>query len=202
MTRVHARARGLRSYINFWYSDLGSLFAFLPYRPASPLPVPSHPIPSHPDMTQATSPTSSSDSSLPQYGFGAEVAFDALIDTNPFLFRVYTPRQSGPTPASASDDSDSPQFLAQQFQNDPLVPLSKPSPATYDDVAHHMDWTSKLTSPFVSSSFSFAWALWEAVRRYHGNMKHDVEIAVIDARLVADKAVTAIEVLRKSKTKE
>ena len=153
-------------------------------------------------MPQATSPTSSSDSSLPQYGFGAEVAFEALIETNPFLFRVYTPKHSASTSASTSDDSDSPYFLAQRFENDPMAPSSKPSPATYADVAHHMDWTTKSTSPFVSSSFSFAWALWEAVRRYHGNMKHDVEIAVIDARLVVDKAVTAIELLRKGKTKE
>lgn len=152
-------------------------------------------------MTQVTSPTSPSDSSLPQYGFGAEVAFDALIDTNPFLFRVYTPKHSS-TSASTSDDPDAPFFLAQQFENDPLASSSKPSPATYTDVARHMDWTSKSTSPFVSSSFSFAWALWEAVRRYHGNMKHDVEIAVIDTRLIADKAVTAVELLRKSKTKE
>ena len=153
-------------------------------------------------MTQATSPTSTSDSSLPQYGFGAEIAFDALIDTNPFLFRVYTPKHSTSTSDSTSDDSDAPQFLAQQFENDPLAPSSKQSPATYADVANHMDWTTKSTSPFVSTSFSFAWALWEAVRRYHGNMKHDVEIAVIDARLVADRAVTAVEVLRKSKAKE
>lgn len=156
-------------------------------------------------MPPATSPTSPSDSSLPQYGFGAEVAFDALIDTNPFLFRVYTPKHAAPTSASASDDSDDPDapfFLAQRFENDPLAPLSKPSPATYADVAHHMDFTGKSTSGFVSSSFSFAWALWEAVRRYHGNVKHDVEIAVIDARLVADKAVTAVELLRKSKTGE
>ena len=159
-------------------------------------------IPSHPDMTQATSPTSPSDSSLPQYGFGAEVAFDALIDTNPFLFRVYTPQHSASASASKSDDSDSPYFLAQRFQNDPLAPTSKSSTATYADVANHMDWTTKSTSPFVSSSFSFAWALWEAVRRYHGNMKHDVEIAVIDARLVAAEAVTAVELLRKSKAKE
>ena len=157
---------------------------------------------SHPDMSQATSPSSPSDSSLPQYGFGAEVAFDALVDTNPFLFRVYTPKHSASTSASTSDDCDAPFFLAQQFQNDPLASPSKSSPATYADVAHHMEWTTKSTSPFVSSSFSFAWALWEAVRRYHGNMKHDVEIAVIDARLVADRAVTALELLRKSKTKE
>ena len=153
-------------------------------------------------MTQATAPTPPSDASLPQYGFGAEVAFNALIDTNPFLFRVYTPKRSTSPSSSTSDDPDAPYFLAQRFENDPLAPPSKPSPATYADVANHMDWTTKSTSPFVSSSFSFAWALWEAVRRYHGDMKHDVEIAVIDARLVADKAVTAIELLRKSKTKE
>jgi len=33
-------------------------------------------------------------------------------------------------------------------------------------------------------------------------MKHDFEIAVIDARLVSDKAVTAVELLRNSKAKE
>jgi hypothetical protein len=115
---------------------------------------------------------------------------------------VYTPKHSAPTSASTSDDSDASYFLAQRFENDPLIPSSKPSPATYADVAHHMDWTTKSTSPFVSTSFSFAWALWEAVRRYHGDMKHDVEIAVIDARLVADKAVTGVELLRKSKAKE
>ncbi|KAF9648317.1 hypothetical protein BDM02DRAFT_3096758 [Thelephora ganbajun] len=153
-------------------------------------------------MQQVTSPTSPSDFSLPQYGFGAEVAFDALIDTNPFLFRVYTPKHSASASTSASDDSDAPYFLAQRFDNDPLAPISKPSLATYADVAHHMDWVTKSTSPFVSSSFSFAWALWEAVRRYHSNVKHDVEIAVIDARLVVGKAVTAIELLRKSQTKE
>ena len=183
-----------KSLINFWDSDPGSFFAFSPHLPLLPTS-----IPSHPDMTSPASPT---DSSLPQYGFGAEVAFDALIDTNPFLFRVYTPKQSASTCCSTSDDPDAPFFLAQQFQSDPLAPLSKPSPASYADVAQHMDWTKKSTSPFVSSSFSFAWALWEAVRRYHGNMKHDVEIAVIDARLVADRAVTAVELLRKSKTKE
>lgn len=153
-------------------------------------------------MTQATSQTSSSNSSLPQYGFGAEVAFDTLIETNPFLFRVHTPRQSASIPTPTSDDCDTPYFLAQRFENNPLAPLSKPSPVTYADVTHHMDLTTKLTSPFVSSSFSFAWALWEAVRRYHSDMKHDIEITVIDARFVADKAVTAIELLRTGKTNE
>ena len=153
-------------------------------------------------MSQAAALTPPSDSSLPQYGFGAEVAFDALIETNPFLFRVYTPRHSTSPPTSTFDDSDAPYLLARQFESDPLAPTSKPSPSTYADVVHHMDWAKKSTSPFISTSFSFAWALWEAVRKYHCDMKHDVEIAVIDARLVADKAVTAIELLRKSKTEE
>jgi len=108
--------------------------ATAPYRPAPPIPPPSHP-----DIPQATSPTSSSDSSLPQYGFGAEVAFEALIETNPFLFRVYTQKHSASRPASTSDDSDSPYFLAQRFKKDPLAPSSGPLPATYTDVAHHMD---------------------------------------------------------------
>lgn len=60
-----------------------------------------------------------------------------------------------------------------------------------------MDWTTKSSSPYVSTSFSFAWAVWEAVRRYHVNMKHDIEIAVIDASAVADQAVTALSLLRK-----
>ncbi|KAI0057016.1 hypothetical protein BV25DRAFT_1813125 [Artomyces pyxidatus] len=68
---------------------------------------------------------------------------------------------------------------------------------SYADVANHMDWTKKSSSPYVTTSFSFAWALWEATRRYKGNMKNDIEIAVIDARAVAGRAVTALELLRK-----
>jgi hypothetical protein len=142
------------------------------------------------------------DMALPQYGFGADVCFDNLVGTNQFLFRVYTPRR--PT-SEGSDTSDKPSFTAQRFQDDP--PSSKrmkrkPSPGTYADVAQHMDWTTKSSSPYVSTSFSFAWAIWEAVRRYRVDMKHDVEIAVIDASAVADQAVTALDLLRTGNTKE
>ncbi|PCH36874.1 hypothetical protein WOLCODRAFT_140621 [Wolfiporia cocos MD-104 SS10] len=67
---------------------------------------------------------------------------------------------------------------------------------TYADVAQHLDWTTRSQSPYISTSFSFAWAIWEATRRYHHGVKHDVEIAVIDAKCVASRAVTAVELLR------
>ena len=73
---------------------------------------------------------------------------------------------------------------------------------TYEDVIQHLDWTQRGQSPYVSTSFSFAWAIWEAIRRYHVNVKHDVEIAVIDARAVADHATTAVELLMKASPKQ
>lgn len=132
--------------------------------------------------------------SLPQYGFGAELGFDNLVGTNPFLFRVYTPKSS---------DSEKPSFTAQGFQDESKRIKRKPaSEATYADVVNHMEWTSKSTSPYVSTSFSFAFAIHEAVRRYRVDMKHDVEIALIDANAVADHAVTALDLLRRGSFKE
>ncbi|THH07736.1 hypothetical protein EW145_g3183 [Phellinidium pouzarii] len=67
---------------------------------------------------------------------------------------------------------------------------------TYADLVRHLDWTTRARSPYVTTSFSFFWALWEAVRRYRLGIKHDVEIAVIDARRLRGSARTALEVLR------
>ncbi|KAH9171800.1 hypothetical protein EDB89DRAFT_1851986 [Lactarius sanguifluus] len=75
-------------------------------------------------------------------------------------------------------------------------------PNSYADVANHMDGTKKSSSPFVTTSFSFAWAIWEATRRYKSNPKQAIEIAVIDAKAVAGRAVTALELLRKGSPKE
>jgi hypothetical protein len=141
--------------------------------------------------------------SLAQHGLGPEDTFNELVGQNPFLFRVYTPRRH-----SLFVDSSDPFFLGQSFDESfTLVPekLSDPSsqlcdisfPGTYADVTQHMEWTTRAFSPFISTSFSFVWALWEAVRRYRVNVKHDVEIAVIDARALVGRAVTAAELLRK-----
>lgn len=140
---------------------------------------------------------------LPQYGFGAELKFDTLVQSNPFLFRVYTPKQRSPF----FDDSE-PFFVGHQFdERFTRSPVSLSSPGvpvagTYDDVVRHMDWKSRHTSPFISTSFSFAWAIWEASRRYKINVKHDIEIAVIDARALVGRAVTAVELLRLSTAKD
>ena len=138
---------------------------------------------------------------LPQYGFGAEVNFGTLLNANHFLFRVYTPVPR----------VNDPYFIAPKFEakyNSPLedslwqksfdigppeIPIG-----TYEDVVKHMDWTTRLSSPFISTSFSFIWSIWEALRRYHFGVKKDVEIAVIDARRVSHKAVTAVQLLRES----
>lgn len=145
------------------------------------------------------------DNSLPQYGFGSEFAFDILVKQNPFLFRVYTPK-----PRSPFFDNTEPFFVGQAFDENctpfPQSLSNTPHPtsltATYLDVEKHMNWTTRSSSPFVSTSFSVVWAIWEALRRYHVNVKHDIEIAVIDANAIAGQAVTALELLRKSTPKQ
>ncbi|KAG8216081.1 hypothetical protein J3R82DRAFT_8082 [Butyriboletus roseoflavus] len=48
---------------------------------------------------------------LPQYGFGSEFCFDSLVQDNPFLFRVYTPK----TRSRIFDDAAPPYFIGQKF---------------------------------------------------------------------------------------
>ncbi|KAI0029293.1 hypothetical protein K488DRAFT_19335, partial [Vararia minispora EC-137] len=141
---------------------------------------------------------------LPQYGFGPNLTFDSLVRHNPFLFRVYTPK-----PLPPFFDSSQPFFIGQKFKNHTHFPDDEemePPPsgplATYSDVVNHMDGGKKSTSPYVTTSFSFAWAIWEATRRYNSQPNHDIEIAIIDARALTDRAVTALEVLRQGSPQE
>lgn len=55
----------------------------------------------------------------------------------------------------------------------------KPSLST---LLAHLDPGTRPNSSYVSASMSFFYALWEAVRRYRINVKHDVEIAIIDGK--------------------
>ncbi|KAF8654814.1 hypothetical protein AX16_003383 [Volvariella volvacea WC 439] len=152
--------------------------------------------------SQPSTPTSP----LPQYGFSTDIDFDSLVKTNRFLFRVYTPKHQLHT----SDDTDL-FFVAPKFderyalspkeltwQSNDRLPVSQT--ATFEDIARHMDWTKRSTSAYISTSFSFIWSIWEALRRYHQNVKKDVEIAVIDATLLAGKAATAVQILRKAES--
>lgn len=151
-----------------------------------------------------------SESPLPQYGFSSEFSFDSLVQDNPFLFRVYTPK----THSHIYDHAAEPYFVGQKFdehftraaeqlKDSSFAPgESVASACTYRDVAQHMDWTQRHMSPFVSTTFSFVWALWEATRRYKVGLKHDIEIAVIDARMLAGRAATALELLRKGTPRE
>ncbi|PPQ99310.1 hypothetical protein CVT24_009178 [Panaeolus cyanescens] len=135
---------------------------------------------------------------LPQSGFGSVIDFQSLVPRNPFLFRVYTPKEKSPF----SDDTD-PLFVAPKFDElfartpVEISQASFPDPAAWDctDVAHHMEWTTRSSSSFISTSFSFSWAIWEAVRRYHLGVKKDIEIAIIDAAAVDGRAATAVELL-------
>lgn len=147
--------------------------------------------------------------SLPQYGFGTDFDFDSLITDNHFLFRVYTPRERSPF----FDDTD-PFFIAPKFNeryNLSPAQLSEwrahhgappPHVGTYEDVVTHMNWTTRSSSPYISTSFSFIWSIWEALRRYHQGVKKDVQIAVIDASAVTGRAVTAVQLLRQSSPSE
>ncbi|KAF8152999.1 hypothetical protein B0H34DRAFT_800262 [Crassisporium funariophilum] len=142
--------------------------------------------------------------SLPQCGFGSEIDFDTLIQSNRFLFRVYTPKEKSPF----SDDTD-PFFVAPKFDelfarspvDIPNVKFSEPLAGSYADVAKHMEWTTRSTSPYISTSFSFSWSIWEAVRRYHLGVKKDIEIAIIDATALGGRAATAVQLLRKCPSK-
>ncbi|KDR77064.1 hypothetical protein GALMADRAFT_139090 [Galerina marginata CBS 339.88] len=143
--------------------------------------------------------------SLPQCGFGAEVDFDSLITSNRFLFRVYTPKERSPF----ADDTE-PFFLAPKFDDQvarspidlPKIKFSEPLIGSYAEVARHMEWTTRTSSSYISTSFSFSWSVWEAVRRYHQGIKKDVEIAVIDATALGGRAATAVQLLQKSSLAE
>ena len=142
---------------------------------------------------------------LPQCGFGADIDFDTLIKANRFLFRVYTPKERSPF----EDDTD-PFFVAPRFDEQvarspvdvPKIRFSEAVIGTYDEVARHLDWTTRATSCYISTSFSFSWSIWEAVRRYHQGVKKDVEIAVIDGTALGGRAATAIQLLQKSSLEE
>lgn len=146
---------------------------------------------------------------LPQYGFSETLDFARLVGHNQFLFRVYTPKECSPF----FDDSE-PFFIAPRFDER----CRNPSPgglknwevdgpaaitnATYHDVVRHMDWTTRSLSPYISTSFSAIWSIWEAVRRYHHGVKQDVHIAIIDASAVSHRALTAAYLLSKAPAHE
>ncbi|KAL0566640.1 hypothetical protein V5O48_015370, partial [Marasmius crinis-equi] len=140
---------------------------------------------------------------LPQHGFGPDVNFDTITRYHPFLFRVYTPRTLSPL----ADDSlffVGGQFNAKFAPRTPVMTGMHVEPGvslldttTYEDCTRHLDWETRAQSPFISTSFSFGWSLWDAVRRYNTGVKHDVEIAIIDARALVGQAATAIQLLKK-----
>ncbi|KAJ7090994.1 hypothetical protein C8R44DRAFT_647859, partial [Mycena epipterygia] len=134
---------------------------------------------------------------LPQYGFGPEAEFKNLVDKNVFLFRVHTPKS--PT---LPDQFFTALRFDGRYTSNTSSPAADPLPPTYADIIRHMDWSTRHSSPYVSTSFSLMWAVWEALRRYHFGLKHDVEIAVIDASSVAGRCTTVVEVLRSAGSKE
>lgn len=156
-------------------------------------------------MTVPSRTYSSDNNVLPQHGFSADIDFRSLLKANPFLFRVYTPRERSPF----FDDTD-PYFLAPKFNEEYVrspvefkeQQLADGWEVTYSDVAKHMDWTTRPASPFVSTSFSFAWCIWDALRRFHQGVKKDVQVAIIDGRALADRAKAAVELLELSSDSE
>ncbi|KAG6896639.1 hypothetical protein C0992_006976 [Termitomyces sp. T32_za158] len=141
--------------------------------------------------------------SLPQCGFSTDVEFDKLVKNNHFLFRVYTPKPSSPFSDHAEPFFVAPVFderwnhSPEELARSPLsYEVSDRHVGTYEDVATHMDFLTKSSSPYVSASFSFTWSIWEALRRYHLGVKKNIEIAVIDASAVSHRAATAIQLLQ------
>ena len=143
--------------------------------------------------------------SLRQYGFGPDSDFASLASSNRFLFRVHSPKHhQHELSVTSHADPEHVFALAQKFDRaihstPAVLPESIDVDAlTYADVGAHMDWATRSTSPFVSTSFSFSWALWDAMRRYKENVKHDVQIAVIDALALRGQAVTAAQLLQRA----
>lgn len=145
---------------------------------------------------------------LPQYGFADEVSFERLAEHNPFLFRVYTPKAHD---SDATYDKDifcvAPRFNA--LYHSPIDELTELTPAgpihevtSCSDIVQHMEWTSRSSSAYLTTSMSFAWAIWEAMRRYTNGFKHDVEIAVLDARALQGRAVTAYHIMKDAPLEE
>jgi len=153
-------------------------------------------------MTTQSSTYASGSGILPQHGFHSDTKLQSLLAQNPYLFRVYTPKERFPL-----FDKTDPYFVAPKY-NDKYArsPVEirnhqhfiNECNVDYTDVANHMDWTTRVTSPFISTSLSFAWCIWDAVRRFHHGVKKDVEVAIIDGRAIADQAATAIELLELS----
>lgn len=137
---------------------------------------------------------------LPQHGFAKDIDFESLSKNNKFLFRVYTPKERSPF----ADDTY-PFFVAPRF--DELFsrsPVDLPTISgagvqwSYAEVAKHMEWTTRSSSSYITTSFSFSWAIWEAVRRYHLGVKKDIQIAIIDAALLVGRAATVVQLLNTS----
>ncbi|KAL0945981.1 hypothetical protein HGRIS_012259 [Hohenbuehelia grisea] len=118
-----------------------------------------------------------------------------------FLFRIYTPKKT-----AKSAEADGPYFVGPLFDGDfssspaslseGQLPFQSKN-STYDDAVRHLDWTTRSSSPFISASFSFVWSLWEALRRYRMNIKHDIHIAVIDATGISDRYVATLDLLKR-----
>ncbi|KAJ7803929.1 hypothetical protein B0H14DRAFT_2193244, partial [Mycena olivaceomarginata] len=94
---------------------------------------------------------------LPQYGFGPETEFNNLVEKNVFLFRVHTPKS--PT---LSDQFFTALRFDRRYTSNTSSPGADPLPPTYGDIIRHMDWTTRHSSAYVSTSFSLMWAVWEA----------------------------------------
>ncbi|KAF9078497.1 hypothetical protein BDP27DRAFT_1396797, partial [Rhodocollybia butyracea] len=160
-------------------------------------------------MSTATNPTNRvyDERFLPQHGFGSHVTFETIARYHRYLFRVYTPKY----PPAVQDDSVF--FVGARFDNfapqtpnleemyDGLSGGSLIETATYEDCIQHLSWETRSRSPFVSATFNLGWAIWDAVRRFNIGMKHDVHIAVIDASSLSGKAVTTLQLLRHSPSK-
>ena len=140
---------------------------------------------------------------LPQCGFGEDIDFNTLIESNRFVYRVYSPKEKSPF-----SDLSEPFFVAPKFDEqftrspvdlpDATVKFPELMAGSYPEVARHMEWTTRSTSPYISTSFSFSWSIWEAVKRFHFGVKKDVQIAIIDASALEGRAATAVQLLQNS----
>jgi hypothetical protein len=117
---------------------------------------------------------------LPIFGFQRGQTFASLVRDNHFLFRVHDDSKpySHPVRGIGFKSSNS-SNLHQQSQLERKRDCFIPAP---DDAYKHIMNIDAANSPYISTTFSMAWALCEAVRRVNVERRRHVEISVIRAR--------------------
>jgi len=134
---------------------------------------------------------------LRRFGFGENQTFASLVEDNRYLYRVYDAQTEMLLVPGRG-------FVADRYRNYPIeLDVERQcllhSPNLGIDAVQHVDNEKgkKPKTPFISTTFSLTWAIFEANRRATNTPpKERVMIAVIDGQRLLQYAKTALELLK------